>query len=261
VAGDIPTQPRPSADRSMNHVGNYVIGETQRGVVRRESQHFCGPANSQSLDDSTDDAVRRGLRAGDSIRIEVRPSLAPGRLVAARVLAREAEQLLVIVTPGDLAGLSMSSLEGERHVIASWSNGRNFVHGGYRVRDMSQHPVGVLRLDDSEPLDDRDRRRPRLRRSMPAQLWTPETGDVTASVIDLSLGARGSKSASCRTPIQSMPPLVTVKTLFTCQRRSSRPFQPELSASTSRYEFAFIQPVNEQRMRCKTSWTMASKKH
>lgn len=220
MAGDIPPQPRPSADRSMNHVGNYVIGETQRGVVRRESQHFCGPANSQSLDDSTDDAVRRGLRAGDSI-----------------------------------------SLEGERHVIASWSNGRNFVHGGYRVRDMAQHPVGVLRLDDSEPLDDRDRRRPQIRRSMPAQLWTPETADATASVIDLSLRARGSKSASCRTPIQSMPSLVTVQTLFTCPRRSSRPFQPELSASTSRYEFAFIQPVNEQRMRSKTSWTMAPKKH
>jgi hypothetical protein len=132
--------------------------------------------------------VTRGLRTGDGIIIEVQPSRSPGRLVTARVLARDGEQILAVVTPGDLAGLTMEALEGERHVVASWSNGFERAVGSFRLRDMAQHPVGIVRLDGAEPLPHRDRRRPRLHRTMPAHVWTPEIGDVMATVVDLSLG-------------------------------------------------------------------------
>ncbi len=128
--------------------------------------------------------TRRKLRAGDHIWIAVPSASEPQRLDT-QLVARDEEQLLVLCHASDLEGLG---LDADQRVQASWHRDGVLSAEQMRITHMASYPVGTLVLAADSRTYRIERRAPRLHRVLPAQLWTPETGHLAATVVDISVG-------------------------------------------------------------------------
>ncbi|MDG2112093.1 MAG: PilZ domain-containing protein [Actinomycetota bacterium] len=127
---------------------------------------------------------RRALRAGDHIWIEAQSPNGPRR-VDTQLVARDDDQLLVLCHADDLTDLELAA---DLVVAGSWrrDEGREFAN--LRISHLATYPVGTMVLIDEAHPADEVRRSPRLHRVLPAQLWTPDTGHLPATIVDLSVG-------------------------------------------------------------------------
>lgn len=127
---------------------------------------------------------RRALRAGDHIWIEA-PSPTGPRRVDTHLVARDDNQLLVLCHADDLTDLDLAA---DLVVAGSWQRGERREFANLRISHVATYPVGSMVLVDEAAPPQEARRSPRLHRVLPAQIWTPDTGHIAATIVDLSAG-------------------------------------------------------------------------
>ena len=148
---------------------------------------------------------RRALRAGDHIWVEV-PSPDGMRRVDTQLVARDDDQLLVVCHPEDLDGLDVTT---DSVVTASWHRDHERTEIQAQVSHVATYPVGSLVLTDHSDSSEDERGSGRLHRVLPAQLWTPETGHLAATVVDISCGG-------ARLRLRERPPPLECEAVLGC---------------------------------------------
>lgn len=131
---------------------------------------------------------QRGLRSGEDLTIEFRPSHHAGPMVPARLVARTSEQVLLTAGIDRLYGFDPEQLNQNRQVIGRWGRGKDPVETSWSIRALCLGPVPWLLLDISDPGSHPERRLPRLHRTMPAAIRTPHFGELGALLLDVSAG-------------------------------------------------------------------------
>ncbi len=127
---------------------------------------------------------RRALRAGDHIWIEA-PGETETRRIDTHLVARDDDQYLVLCHAPDLEGVDL----GHRPIVsASWHRDGERFETSVHVTQLATYPVGTLVLSEVTSVEDEARTAPRLHRVLPAQVWTPDTGHLAATIVDISVG-------------------------------------------------------------------------
>ena len=122
-------------------------------------------------------------------------------------MARDDERLLVLCHAIDLESLD---LERDLVVTASWHRGDVHQITPLRITHLATYPVGTLVLSyETAPGPDQRRSAPRLHRVLPAQLWTPETGHLAATIVDISTGG-------ARLRLRERPPSIECEAIVGC---------------------------------------------